>query len=149
VKALAKVEVRKLTTQDYDAMINVWELAGLPHKPKGRDNRENTAKQIELFPEFYLGAFQGNTLVGVVIASYDSRMKGWINRLAVVPAYRRQGVAEQLVRKAEESLKKRGAKIFCALIELPNEESVGLFQKTGYALHKDILYVTKRESNDI
>jgi len=145
---MAKVDVRKLAIQDYDAMIKVWELAGLPYKPKGRDSRENTAKQMKLFPEFYLGAFQGNKLVGVVIASYDSRMKGWINRLAVDPAYQRQGVAEQLVKEAEESLKKRGAKIFCALIELPNDKSVGLFQKIGYGSHTDILYVTKRESKD-
>jgi ribosomal protein S18 acetylase RimI-like enzyme len=107
------------------------------------------AKQMELFPEFYLGAFHENKLVGVVIASYESRMKGWINRLAVDPAYRRQGVAEQLVRTAEEALKNHGAKIFCALIELPNDKSVGLFQKAGYALHKNVLYVTKRESKDI
>jgi ribosomal protein S18 acetylase RimI-like enzyme len=149
VKALTKVDVRKLTIQDYDAMIKIWKLAGLPYKPEGRDSRENTTKQMKLFPEFYLGAFYGNELVGVVIASYDNRMKGWINRLAVDPAYQRQGVAEQLVKKAEESLKKRRAKIFCALIELPNDKSVGLFQKMGYALHRDILYATKRESKSI
>ena len=130
-------------------MTQVWERAGLPYKPKGRDSLENTAKQMELFPEFYLGAFHGNKLVGVVIASYESRTKGWINRLAVDPEYQRQGVAEQLVRKAEKALEKHGAKIFCALIELPNDKSVGLFQKMDYALYKDILYVTKRESKDV
>jgi ribosomal protein S18 acetylase RimI-like enzyme len=146
---MPKVEIRRLTIDDYDSMINAWELAGLPHRPKGRDSRENTAKQMKLYPEFYLGAFHGNKLVGVVIASYETRMKGWINRLAVDPAYQRQGIAEQLIRKAEESLKTRGAKIFCALIELPNDKSVGLFQKMGYALYRDILYVTKRESKDV
>jgi ribosomal protein S18 acetylase RimI-like enzyme len=146
---MTKAEIRRLTIKDHDSMTKVWERAGLPYKPKGRDSRENTAKQMELFPEFYLGAFHGNKLVGVVIASYESRMKGWINRLAVDPAYQRQGVAEQLVRKAEKTLKKHGAKIFCALIELPNDKSVGLFQKMGYAVYKDILYVTKRESKDV
>jgi ribosomal protein S18 acetylase RimI-like enzyme len=146
---MPKAEIRRLTIEDYDSMINVWELAGLPYKPKGRDSRENTAKQLKLYPEFYLGAFHGNKLIGVVIASYESRMKGWINRLAVDPAYQRQGIAERLVRKAEESLKKRGARIFCALVELPNDKSVGLFQKMEYALYRDILYVTKRESEDV
>jgi len=146
---MPKIEIRRLTIKDYDAMTKVWERAGLPYKPQGRDSRKNTAKQIELFPEFYLGAFHGNKLVGVAVASYENRMKGWVNRLAVDPAYQRQGIAEQLVRKAEEALKKHGAKIFCALIELPNDKSVGLFQKMGYALYKDILYVTKRESKDV
>ena len=146
---MPKAKIRKLTVEDYDAMTQVWKRAGLPYKPKGRDSRENTAKQMEQFPEFYLGAFHENKLVGVVIASYESRMKGWINRLAVDPECQRQGVAEQLVRKAEEALRKHGAKIFCALIELPNDKSVGLFQKMGYALYRDILYVTKRESKDV
>jgi ribosomal protein S18 acetylase RimI-like enzyme len=146
---MPKAEIRRLTIEDYDAMTQVWKRAGLPYKPQGRDSRQNTAKQMEQFPEFYLGAFHGNKLLGVVIASYESRMKGWINRLAVDPEYQRQGVAEQLVRKAEKALKKHGAKIFCALIELPNDKSVGLFQKMGYALYKDILYVTKRDSKDV
>lgn len=146
---MAKLEFRKLTIQDYDTMIKVWERAGLPFKPKGRDSEENTAKQMRLFPESYIGAFHGNRLIGVVIASYESRMKGWINRLAVDPEYQRQGIAEHLVKKAEASLKKRGAKIFCALIELPNEKSVRLFQKIGYVPHRDILYVTKRENTEV
>jgi ribosomal protein S18 acetylase RimI-like enzyme len=146
---MPKTDIRRLTIEDYDAMTQVWKRAGLPYKPQGRDSRENTAKQMKLFPEFYLGAFQGNRIVGVVVASYESRMKGWINRLAVDPEYQRQGVGGQLVREAEKALRKHGAKIFCALIETPNDESVGLFQKMGYFVHRDILYVTKRESQEV
>jgi ribosomal protein S18 acetylase RimI-like enzyme len=67
--------------------------------------------------------------------------------LAVDPQYQRQGIAQQLVTRIEEELKEHGAKIFCALIEKPNEESVRVFRKLGYAL-QDILYATKRESHD-
>jgi len=76
-------------------------------------------------------------------------MKGWINRLAVDPTYQGQEVAEQLVRTAEEALKKYGAKIFCALIELPNDRSTRLFQRMGYSVHEDIVYVSKREGPDV
>ena len=146
---MPKAEIQRLTIKDYEAMINVWKLAGLPHRPMGRDSRENTATQMDLHPDFYLGAFIGKKLIGVTITSYDNRMKGWINRLAVDPAYQGQGVAERLVRTAEVSLKKHGAKIFCALIELPNDRSIRLFQRMGYSVHKDIVYVTKRESPDV
>jgi len=145
---MSKVQIRKLTMADYDAMTRVWKLAGLPYKPKGRDSRESTAELMAQFPDFYLGAFHEDKLVGIVIASCENRMKGWINRLAVDPAYQRHGIAEQLVKKAEETLKKHRAKVICALIELPNDASVGLFEKMGYKLHRDILYVTKRESPD-
>ena len=144
-----RITVRKLTMADYPAMTRVWELAGLPYKPKGRDSRKSMAQQMRLNPEFYLGAFHKDKLVGLVVASYETRLKGWINRLAVDPHYQRLGVAERLVKKAEEALEKHGARIFCAMIEMPNDKSVGLFQKMGYALHRDILYVTKRKSEGV
>jgi ribosomal protein S18 acetylase RimI-like enzyme len=141
-----QVEIRKLTIEDYDAIIKLWERAGLPSKPKGRDSKEAMKKLMREFPDFFLGAFHENKLIGVVIGSYENRMKGWINRLAVDPEYRRQGIAEQLVSRMEATLKKRGATILAALIEMPNEESFGLFQKMAYKAHEDILYLTKRKS---
>jgi len=147
-KTATSVEVRRLTIKDYDAMVKVWKRAGLPFKPKGRDSPEAVEKLMLKFPGFFLGAFDEARLVGVVIGSYETRMKGWINRLAVDPRYQRRGIAQQLVTRMEEELKEHGAKVVCALIETPNEESVGVFRKLGYALHGNILYATKRESQD-
>lgn len=130
-------------------MVELWKRAGLPFKPMGRDSRRMIETQMKAFPEFFIGAFHGDKLVGVVIGSYDGRMKGWINRLAVDPAYRRQGIAQQLISHAEKALEKRGAAIFCALIETPNEESVRLFQKMGYVTHEEMLYVTKRKNREV
>jgi ribosomal protein S18 acetylase RimI-like enzyme len=144
-----RIEIRTLTADDYEAMVGLWKRAGLPFKPKGRDSKEMIERQVKAFPEFFIGAFHRNKLVGVVIGSYDGRMKGWINRLAVDPAYRRRGIATRLINRVEEALEKHGATIFCALIETPNEESVRLFRKMGYRVHKDILYVTKRRSREV
>jgi ribosomal protein S18 acetylase RimI-like enzyme len=142
------VEVHTLTMENYESIVELWRRAGLSIKPKGRDSRQMIEKQMQTLPECFIGAFYEGRLVGVVIGSYDGRMKGWINRLAVDPAWRRRGIAEQLISRAEEALKKRGAAIFCALIETPNEESAKLFRKMGYVTHKEILYVTKRESEE-
>lgn len=147
-KTATSVELRMLTIRDYGAMVKIWKRAGLPYKPRGRDSPEVVAKLMREFPDFFLGAFAEDRLVGVVIGSVETRMKGWINRLAVDPQYQRHGIAQQLVTRMEEKLKKHGAKIFCALIETPNEESIGVFRKLGYALHENILYATKRESQD-
>jgi len=69
--------------------------------------------------------------------------------LAVDPEYQKLGIARQFVTRIEKELKVHGAKIFFALIETPNEESVEVFRKLGYAFNRDILYATKRESLDI
>jgi len=142
------MEIRKLTIDQYEELVNLWRKAELPFKPKGRDSKEAIARQINASPEFFLGAFENGRLVGAVIVSSDGR-KGWINRLAVDPAYRRRGVASTLVAEAERVLRKHGIRIFCALIEAENEASKRLFKKCGYVEHRDIIYFSKREYDDV
>jgi ribosomal protein S18 acetylase RimI-like enzyme len=142
------MEIRKLTIDQYEELVNLWRRAGLPFKPKGRDSKEAIARQMNANPEFFLGAFENGRLVGAVIVSSDGR-KGWINRLAVDPDFRRRGVASTLVAEAERVLRKHGVRIFCALIEAENEASRRLFKKCGYLEHRDIIYFSKRESDDV
>jgi len=147
--AMHDIEFRKLTIEDYEEIINLWKRAGLPYKPKGRDSKKAMEKQMETEPNFFLGAFHNGKLIGTVIGSCDFRMKGWINRLAVDPAYRGRGVAKELVTRMEKTLKERGAVVIAALIELPNPASINLFKKLGYTVHDSIVYVTKRESDEV
>ena len=80
------MEYRTLGPEDYDAVIDIWNKAGLPFKPIGRDSKEEMIRQIELDPEMFLGAFLDGQMIGMIMGSYDSR-KGWLNRLAVVPEH--------------------------------------------------------------
>ena len=142
------MEIRTLSIEDYDAIIKLWERAGLPFKPKGRDSKHVMERQMASSPDLFIGAFSREKLAGIVIGSYDGRMKGWINRLAVDPEQRREGIAQRLVNTMEKNLEKRGATVFCALVETPNEGSLSLFRKLGYTVHRDILYASKRKSRD-
>jgi ribosomal protein S18 acetylase RimI-like enzyme len=142
-------EIQRLTIEDYDAIVSIWQSAGLPFKPDGRDSKESIEEQLDVFPELFLGALYDRKLIGVVIGSYDYRMKGWINRLAVDPEYREKGVATNLINALEKALKEKGATILCALIESYNKESIKLFKKQGYLVHDDVLYVTKRRSERV
>jgi ribosomal protein S18 acetylase RimI-like enzyme len=140
--------IRKLTIDDYDEIIKLWKRASLPFKLKGRDSKQEIARQMIRTPELLLGAFEGGELVGTVIGSYEER-KGWINRLAVDPNRRRQGIAQRLIARIEKALRKKGARIICALVEEANLQSINLFEKLGYTTHRDILYLSKRESEEV
>lgn len=142
------MEIRPLSIDSYDSMISLWERAGLPSRPKGRDSVEEMKKEMVRDPDLIFGAFEGEELVGVILGTDDGR-KGWINRLAVEQKYRRKNVAIQLIDKLEKALKKRGRKIICTLVEDWNEASLNLFKKSGYTKHDDILYLSKRENDDV
>lgn len=142
------MKIHSLKIDDYEEMVKLWSNAGLPFRPGVRDSREAIAAEMNANPEFFLGAFENTSLVGTVIISCDGR-KGWINRLAVHPDYRRLSIAKALIAESERILKKRGIRIFCALIENDNVVSKNLIKKCGYAEHHDIVYFSKRESDDV
>jgi len=142
------MQVRRLAIDDYEEIVSLWSRAGLPFKPKGRDSRKAIADEIHANPEFFLGAFENNSLVGIVVLSCDVR-KGWINRLAVDPDHRRRGVAKALISESEMIFRERGIRIFCALIEDYNDASKKLFRDCGYVEHHDIIYFSKRDSDEV
>lgn len=139
--------VRRLREEELDEMTRVWTDAGLPYRPKGRDAPEELKAQLRRDPDLYLGAFEERKMIGVVIATDDGR-KGWINRLAVLPAYQRMGVGKALVKECEEALRKRGRGVFSILIEGRNEASETLFTRAGYRDESYIRYYVKRDSEE-
>jgi ribosomal protein S18 acetylase RimI-like enzyme len=141
------MRIRTLRIDDYEEMVKLWFKARLSFKPRMRDSREAVTAQMKASPDFFLGAFEDNSLVGVVIISCDMR-KGWINRLSVDPNHRRLGIAKALITEAENVLRKHGVNIFCALVNEDNTASINLFKKCGYVEHSDIIYFSKRDSED-
>jgi len=140
--------VVELATKDYEAIRTLWEVSGLPIKPGGRDSREQFERQMAGGTQTVLGIWDKNSLIGVVVATHDGR-KGWINRLAVHPDYRRQGLGQLLVGAAEATLQDQGMQIIAALIEDWNRASLALFEHAGYTELPDLHYVSKRASSDV
>ena len=139
--------LRNLTIDDYDAIIRLWKLAGLQSvRPKGRDSRDAFAEQLDAGQRL-IGLEDSGQLIGTVVITRDTR-KGWINRLAIHPDHRHKGYAKRLLAAAEEELRAMGLPIFAALIEAENTPSRMLFAREGYKTH-DVVYVTKRESEDV
>jgi ribosomal protein S18 acetylase RimI-like enzyme len=135
-----------LTIDDYDAITGLWQRAGLPFRPNGRDSREAFATQLASGAQALIGLEVDGALIGVVMTTHDGR-KGWINRLAIDPDHRRRGYAKRLIAEAERTLRDMGFVVIGVLIESDNAPSLTLFQETGYEMHKDeIYYLSKRDS---
>jgi len=133
---------------DYDILIDLWEKAGLPYKPNGRDSRSRIENEIDNGICRFLFAKNGDDFIGSALITHDGR-KGWINRVVVLPEFRKQGIARKLVDAGEDWLKEQGIGIFACQIEGYNDESFEAFQKMGYIPFEGIRYLTKRVHPDI
>lgn len=141
-------DLRRLTADDYADIIRVWADAGLPYKPEGRDHQTRIALEIAREDTAFFGLFENGRMLAVGLATFDGR-KGWINRVAVDPDRRGEGFGGRIMTACEQFLRERGADIIAALIEDVNSPSISLFQKQGYIVMKDILYFSKRDSEDV
>lgn len=142
------ITIRPIKPEDYDEICALWNAAGLGVRPNGRDSRPEFLKQLARFPESYLIAARGRHLVGVVFGTHDLR-RGWINRLAVHPDFRRQGIATRLIEACERALYAAGIGITVSLIEEENAASAGLFAHAGYQAQIPVRYFYKRARPDI
>jgi GNAT superfamily N-acetyltransferase len=132
-----------LVAADYPRIVALWRRAGLSIRLHGRDSQEAFASQLASGIQVVLGLEERGELVGVIVVTHDSR-KGWLNRLAIDPPYRRQGLGLRLILAAEEHLRGQGIQVIAALIEDWNEASLALFTKAGYADYPGIHYLSKR-----
>jgi ribosomal protein S18 acetylase RimI-like enzyme len=135
--------LRRLTAQDYEAVVDLWRRSGPPSiRLEGRDSHEAFVKQLQ-GGQIVIGLEERGKLIGVVVATHDTR-KGWLNRLAIDPAHRRRGHGTTLHRAAEDALRRAGMQILAVLVENWNEPSLALLRKEGYKVESDILYLTRR-----
>jgi ribosomal protein S18 acetylase RimI-like enzyme len=126
-----QVNIRLVRAEDIPDLIELWSKAELSTRPQGRDAPEALHRQLRAMGRHFWLAECDGRIVGCVLGTHDSR-KGWINRLAVDPQCRRQGVAAALMAYVERSLAEDGIEIFAALVEEDNDVSRRFFTHQGY-----------------
>lgn len=132
---------------EYADIIRLWKDAGIPYKPEGRDTKDNVSEELHNQPEYWIGAYEGREIVGIIVGTDDGR-KGWINRLAVDENYRGEGLGRRLVERLESIFEEKGFKIWATLIEPDNPEGMKFFEKIGFE-DSDIKYYSKREDEKV
>ncbi len=140
--------IRPISSDEYDALVSLWGRCGLTYRPRGRDSFENMKKEFERMETIFLGMYDEGKMIGAIIGTSDGR-KGWINRLAIDPDYRGKGLAGKLIAQCEEHLHDMGLKIIACLIEDWNTPSLSAFTKAGYSVYDGVLYLSKRESEEV
>ena len=99
------LEIRRYESTYQTAVIDLWTKCNLT-VPQN-DPREDIQKKLAFQPDLFFIALLKRTVIGTIVAGYDGH-RGWLNYLAVLPAYQKRGYGRQLVEKAVDELRKLG-----------------------------------------
>ena len=126
------IGIRRGRAEDISRVLELWERAGATPKPT--DTPEGLAQVLASPQSILLLAEVDGRLAGTVIGGWDG-WRGNIYRLAVVPEYRRRGIASALVREVDAALAAMGARRITALVERDHPWAVGFWnalERAGY-----------------
>ena len=125
------IAMRLARVDEAETLLALWREAG--SSPSITDTVEHVAAAIEREGSSVLVAESSDgKVVGSLIATWDG-WRGNMYRLAVLPGYRRRGIATALAREGERRLGELGARRLSAVVLLDEAGASEFWQRVGYS----------------
>lgn len=132
-------QIRIMTIADYDALYDLWlHIPGMGLNTTD-DSREGIAQYLKRNPTTCFVAEADGKLIGVIMAGHDGR-RGYIYHTAVLPEYRKQGIAMALVDHAMQALEAEGIHKTALVVFASNELGNGFWEHIGFTKREDLVY---------
>ena len=81
------MEIRKFDLKDENAVVELWQKCDLL-RPQN-DPHADIARKMKVYPELFLVGVEKGKIIASAMGGYDGH-RGWVNYLAVDPAYQRK-----------------------------------------------------------
>lgn len=128
---LHKVQICKAKLDDYESIRELLVNENMTTVGFFTKSRFETA--LQKFGKYYLVARKDNKIVGCISGFDDTGIfYGYMCRLAIDPAYRRQGIAEILIKTNLMEFKRSGVGIVFVGVKNSNHASRELLKKCGF-----------------
>lgn len=136
------VKIRVMTISDYDGVYNLWLNTPGMGLNTTDDSREGIEKYLKRNPTSNFVAESDGEIIGVIMAGHDGR-RGYIYHTAVLPTYRNQGVAKNLVDCAMSALDEEGINKVALVAFQKNDIGNGFWEHIGFIERDDLVYRNK------
>jgi ribosomal protein S18 acetylase RimI-like enzyme len=124
------MRIREFRASDEAAVIALWTACDLVRP--WNDPHKDILRKLSHQPEMFLVGEEDGELVASVMAGYEGH-RGWLNYLAVSPAYRNRSFGRQIVAEAERMLTERGCPKLNLQIRASNAAVIAFYARLGYA----------------
>jgi Acetyltransferases len=123
------MEVRPFSIENEQAVITLWQKCGLvqpwniPHL--------DIQRKLKVNPELFLVGTVGVKIIATAMGGYEGH-RGWVNYLAVDPAFRKKGFGRQLMAEIENRLLALGCPKINLQVRTDNTPARGFYSRIGY-----------------
>jgi len=117
------------SNQYQTAVIDLWRQCNLI--VPSNDPVEDIKKKIDFQPALFFIALLFDQVIGSIMVGYEGH-RGWINYLAVLPTFQKQGYGKLLIIKAVTELRKMGCVKVNLQIRPDNLQAIGFYQHLGF-----------------
>ena len=147
------ITIRVVKIEDYDRIYELWESTEQSRRALNPvdDSREGIERYLKRNPSTCFIACRNDDhpkAVGVILTGHDGR-RAVVHHLCVHPDYRRQGIARQLVQRAEEALRSEGISKVFGLVFKDNDAANAFWEERGYTVRTNLNYRNKSLNRDV
>jgi len=123
------MQIRPFDPEDEPAVVALWKQGGLTRP--WNDPHKDIARKLAVQPELFIVGVTDGAVMASVMAGYEGH-RGWMNYLAVAPAFRGRGFARALMQHVEALLLGRGCPKVNLQVRTSNAEAIAFYRHLGY-----------------
>ena len=124
------MEIREFKKKDTRAVIDLWLKCRLV--VPSNNPQKDIERKLKVDRDLFLVGVLENRVVATVMGGYEGH-RGWINYLAVDPAYRRNGYGCLLMQEVERRMRLKGCPKINLQVRSTNKAVIAFYQSLGYA----------------
>ncbi len=129
------MKIRAFEPHDEAAVVALWEACKLTRP--WNDPHKDIARKLAVQPELFFVGEDENEIVASVMAGYEGH-RGWVNYLAVAPAFRGRGYGRALMQHVETALERRGCPKLSLLVRGSNPDAIAFYHRLGYVQDESV-----------
>ena len=136
------MKIRKIKKSDWKKILALWQNIPGMGLNNIDDSKDGIIRFLKRNPKTCFIAEENGTAAGTIIAGHDGR-RGYIYHTAVLPEFRRRGIATELLARSLDALKKQGIAKAALVVFSDNEAGNNFWEKQGFTKRSNLVYRNK------
>lgn len=136
------MKIRKIKKGDWKKILALWQNIPGMGLNNIDDSKDGIIRFLKRNPKTCFIAEENGIAAGTIFAGHDGR-RGYIYHTAVLPEFRRRGIATELLARSVDALKKQGIAKAALVVFSDNEAGNVFWEKQGFTKRSNLVYRNK------